>query len=630
MKRKFIKCLCIAGLMMSQTAFAANSVFEDFSGALSLHKFSKGEKSTTLDTTNQNLVMTSKAKAYSGRIGATNWQILRDKEITMLQADLKVTNITLGNSNTQKALLRIAGSFYTAGDTIIFVVLNLGERGNGLEAWYEMYADDANSSGSTLLHQGVLEQGSLALNTAYKASITYDGNTTFSFKFNNGSTIVVDGPARTGETFRSKLLGTRVSFGHDNSTPNDVSDGNIDDGTAASIVGVIDNVTTDKGLYDDFSTASLNTNDKWVREEAGTELTAEGKVQLFAKQSGTGKTTEKIYLPRNLNYVGAKVTLLGGSTIKDGVRLEAFIQHVLGNTKFNVDDENNGQDGNIVTRLLIQRKNGELRAVAWADLITNEDWTSWEPIFWEKLSTTIALDQEYSLAISQSDKIVEYSIDGEVLYTLDLSTVSTNLYPAIKGTGTSIAARVRDDAGEVHALFDDVTTDLSTLVVDLNGENENGSYSVVPKKLIANVSEKMTLDAKADNPDDVLTYVWEQIAGTAVTVGTPEARSAEGTDARFSSRIVGSDSTFTFTIPEGADKETLGFKVTVVANSGLETSKGFEVEVDNDKTSTLSPSISTPPETSSSGGGTTSPISLLLLAIYFGALRIRRKVVLNK
>ena len=249
----------------------------------------------------------------------------------MLQADLAVTEVTLGNAATQQAIVRLGGYFYKTASGNIYTVVLLGDRGNGLEAWYEIQElDDSIDTSLNVVSysQGSLSSGTLALNTPYTSSISFDGNNTFTFIFNNGSPVNASGPTRTGlPDSLSKFVGTSLRFGQKNSTVGDINDVSPDDGTAASISATIDNVITSAttpAVLDDFAAANLDIT-KWDKDEGSTEI-VNNQLVMKTKQQGSGRSRQRLYLRKpNVKTLGAKVTLLSSSIGPIGTRIRGRV-----------------------------------------------------------------------------------------------------------------------------------------------------------------------------------------------------------------------------------------------------------------------------------------------------------------
>ena len=212
MKPKTISRLLIGSLLTGLSGLASAELFEDFSGPISLTKFWGMEETIQLDTTNEKLILTSKAKAYTAGYRSNTLSMQSHTGVSLLQADISVTEVTLGNANTQNAMLGIAGTYYNANSASttselgdVFARIALGDRGNGPEAWYELQVSTDENFFTSTITTGSF--GTITLGTAYTASITYDGDNTLTYQFNNGTAVNLDGPPRlenqavTGERF---------------------------------------------------------------------------------------------------------------------------------------------------------------------------------------------------------------------------------------------------------------------------------------------------------------------------------------------------------------------------------------------------------------------------------------------
>ena len=336
MNSKIINYLSLFGLLVSMQVLAEPVLFEDFSKPISLSKFWGMEERIELDTTNQNVTLSAKGRAFS-RTGRSSSLSLIDTTSSLLQADVTLTELTLGDSASQNALLSISGTYYNTqsasptdevGD--VFIRLALGDRGNGPEAWYELQ----ESTHPTFDDGTVVTDsfGTISLNTSYPMSIAYDGDNSFTLIFNNGTAVNVDGPARVGppnSPFRA--INQRLRFGRDNSMP-DAWEVIAESGTTASINGSIDNVTTDAGLVDDFTASNLD-QAIWNQDQTTVALVDN---QLEMRVIGQGnQETERFWIRQEgLNTFGAKMTLLSSSTQDNATRVRGRLTHFLSNDTY--------------------------------------------------------------------------------------------------------------------------------------------------------------------------------------------------------------------------------------------------------------------------------------------------------
>jgi len=620
MKSLISYSLFIFLLIVSKSIFAEPAVFEDFSGSISFQKFTGVEENTELDTTNQNLIISMKGKSFSKQSNRTYLNL--NDSTNLLQADISIKSLSIGNEDTQQAMGRLVGIFYSSAGGDISIILELGNRGNGFEAWYEMYEEHADGS-FTLLDQATLSTGTLALDTPYTASINYDDNNTFSLTFDNGAPVAVVGPVKVaGPSFTLRRLDTRVRFGQNNSTPGTLDDESPEDGSTALVTAVFDNITTGAGLFDDFSSVNLDLT-KWNKNESSRTITDQEQLKMVThRQAGSDRITQRLKIRKQgLKYVGANVTLSSDSILGENSRIRGRVVDYLGNDTFDTSngDTPNGSEGDIFSQLGIERfSDGRFRAFAYASRSIDADFNTETELFFEVLSPTnpIVYDQQYALAIEQVGTVVNYMIDNEVLHSFDLAThalLNDNIYQEVKGQ-SAISARVHSGSGKAVVLFDDITTDSVPVSVSLNVINGDGDTVAFPVDVIVNEGELVTLNANIADPSTVQSYIWEQTAGMDVDVQSAATKVK-----------IGSSNTLVFNVPAGSDTQNLAFELTVLNDAGVESSQKFNLNVDNSATPTLAPTPVTPPTTSSGGGGTINPLFLLLLLMIAGVVRLRSR-----
>ena len=107
--------------------------------------------------------------------------------IHTIQCDITINETTLDTGDTPEAFARVNGYFYnshvsggSAGD--VWAGVHIGDRGNGLEAWWEVAEDlDDNHSTYDEAGSGTLAVPGLSYGTSYTAKLAYDGSTGFTF-----------------------------------------------------------------------------------------------------------------------------------------------------------------------------------------------------------------------------------------------------------------------------------------------------------------------------------------------------------------------------------------------------------------------------------------------------------------
>lgn len=626
MEYQKMKYLCLMALMVCMPVHAGTTLFDDFFNSVSMDRFRGMEKEIKVDTTDEKVEFSAGTRGYLSASIANNLTLI-DDDTSFFQVDLTLLDASLSNPETQQALLGIAGVYYNAesanqSDSLgeVFVRVAIGDRGNGLEAWYELQvssSDTWNTSAITTASFGTVE-----LNRAYTASITYDGDNSFTIVFDHGAAVVVDGPPRAGSAFEPlRYLNNRIRLGQDNSTP-DLSDSLPDVNEPVFIAGAVDNVVIDAGLVDDFSADDIDKG-IWVQDQ--TKVAADSGSMLMKITSQGTQVTERFWVrKKGLNAIGATLTLMSSSTINDSTLVRGRLTHFLSNDTYDIENGGpaNGQEGLIWTQFLIEREGGENRVVVYAERVKDADWSTWDELFWINLGP-INLDQPYALLVEKSGTRVDYRLDGTLVHSFDLATdhagvLSGNDYVPVGETESGLHVRVSGTAGMGVVRFDDVITDHSAPVLKLKVFDDTNAVVNYPPNAFVHEGEIVDLRAETGETPRVAAYVWEQLSGTGVLTA-----SAKG-----SQRQMGNDQSLSFTVPPGSNLETLKFDLTVVDDAGVQASRSFELNVDNSAERSLArapaDTDSKSTKSSSSGGGATDPEVLILgLIVLLASARIR-------
>lgn len=331
-------CCCCAALLALAIAspVSARLLVTDFSeGAIDAMAISAAEGERRID--NGALLMRSRAKGAATGYART-WQWATDETWSttagMTQASVTVDSIDLGTSSNKIAFAQLAGFFYNTrvapGDAEgdVFVQLIVGDRGNGLEVWYEIETSlNAAFTDSSTSNGVVIAPGSLSLGGAVTLKLEYDGARTFTFTA-NGTAVSADGPLRLDTPY---YTGRGLRTGIDSLVP---TDDMIDDGSAAQIVAHFDNVIVDDLAYDDFAAADIDRS-KWFRGKMLSTIST-GALRIEADTPDT--TTERIRI--NLqdvesNLVEAALELNSASNLPSGTQGRVRIQGYWYNDTFN-------------------------------------------------------------------------------------------------------------------------------------------------------------------------------------------------------------------------------------------------------------------------------------------------------
>jgi len=162
--------------------------------------FSESEFASRIDTTANNLVLINKSDGSS--FHNTRIFVLNTTS-TALQATISVVSIDDGGSQAEAS---VQGRYYNAnsaapvddvGEVVARVLI--GDRGNGLEAWWEILeSTDPDFNASNKTTGAIIAPGTLNTNTPYITKVEYDANQTFIFTVDSTGSGPVLGPVRIG------------------------------------------------------------------------------------------------------------------------------------------------------------------------------------------------------------------------------------------------------------------------------------------------------------------------------------------------------------------------------------------------------------------------------------------------
>ena len=385
-------------------------------------------------------------------------------KVSLIESNLHPEQGT--NSSVGWSFSSIRGTFYNSvsdnsningnlGD--VWVSVYLGNRGNGIEIWWEILrVTSPDWSTWDLIGTGNLySPGSASLNTEYTLGIKYDGSTGFTFSANS-VTASGNGPARkTTQPYgdRSMAAGVLPAYG-----PSGIGDLRVASETIPiSAVGTFDDVMVDSILYDDFSGTQLDQG-KWkntlskrflengkLRNEVSSQSATE---RLIWNQPNEAKYTDA-------NCVQATLSLLSSSTIPTGSVGKISIDGFWYNTLFNGAGYD-GYKGNVYAELVIERaSDGLIYVYAWAGSADDAIESSYTQIAFHSFNINASLDTEYVAAI-KLNKLTRQLIFkfANLEY---VHNIAGNIFPIFPDYNyNSITTRIDTSPGTVHATIDDV------------------------------------------------------------------------------------------------------------------------------------------------------------------------------
>ena len=267
--------------IISLPVWAARELVDNFNGpTIDFTKWSDVFDSTTpsadefegrIDTAAGNLVMKNASDGSTYQRFRTN---VLSTTLDALQATVSVISVNAGGS---KAAANVEGTYYNSNSATpadafgdVFATVSIGDRGNGLEAWWEILESTHPDFETWNETTGpVIAPGTLATGTPYIAKIEYDGDRSFTFTVDGMSSGLIQGPVQVGPPKFSlqRLSATTRCCG-----------------TNPSIHATFDDVVLDNALtiYDDFSTGPHIDSTKWVHY-GETRLAASGKLLLYVR-----------------------------------------------------------------------------------------------------------------------------------------------------------------------------------------------------------------------------------------------------------------------------------------------------------------------------------------------------------
>jgi hypothetical protein len=386
--------------------------------------------------------------------------------INTIECDIVVHVATLDSGSDPESFARVDGRFYNAqnsgterGD--IWAGLYIGDRGNGLEAWWGVWetTDDAGDNWDEK-GSGSLSVHGLSYNQSYTVKIDYDGTNEFTFTV-AGVSSPFTGPVRQAVAYTQyKALETLV-----------FSEGGAGNGYVSAS---FDNVLTDGSAYDDFSSAPLN-QAKWQKQESAREI-VNGQVRLVSHSTGDRDTTS-LNFSEFSPYTEVSVMINSSSTIEPGDRGVARMDGYFYNDTYG-PGQYDGYLGNIWSGIWINYYgDGTLKAACSADRTLDAADTQWENLFYREFNLPIVLDRLFTLSIRFTDSQILFTCQDTVTGRIDLFVyeINTPVFTAYNSF-RALRSRVYGDStsGYMAVHFDDVYVDVAEppAVYDATGDWE--------------------------------------------------------------------------------------------------------------------------------------------------------------
>jgi hypothetical protein len=378
--------------------------------------------------------------------------LVESNEINAIQTDITLVEVIRDQQAVDaKSFAMVGGYFYNvseiqglAGD--IFAQINIGDQGNGLEAFWEVSKRvSADSSQWEILGSGTIPlETPLQIGTPANVKISHDDNKTIEFTV-NGKTAVFVGTEEKKRGPEESFKALRVGI--------DATDGSNSGFISAKFDTVY--INNSQTLYDDFSDPTIDLS-KWQYSEWVREI-SNGRLQSVLKRSDSNGQVNTYLSPEDAPYLEAKVRIDSDTQLSGEASCIARIQGYFYNDSRGPGSgtEHNKNEGDIFAQVkLTYRSDGTLNATATVERSEKADQSDFSYLFYEKFRTPISLDRDYILSINFEDQKLIFSCDGET----KVYEIKTLIYPPY-GEHRLLRSRLYLGSGETGYLktqFDDV------------------------------------------------------------------------------------------------------------------------------------------------------------------------------
>lgn len=337
--------------------------------------------------------------------------------IQAIKADVKVVAMNIDQSDQpDKApvFTRIGSYFYnkdtdnpTSADGDIWVAICLGDRGNGLEAFYVIREETINDRNqSILLTSPTLDTGSLQLEHFYTLELEYDGSSNFTFRVYDGASLLAE------ETYApafTRLADPWTQFKGLSACVNTPSS-RFEDGY---IHAEFDNVYLNGSaeVYDAFDGTMIDIA-KWHNLELVREI-VNGKARLHTRNENEDKKNRLLLRDAYARYLESTVRVDSGSWINEGGEGRAKIAGYFYNESHEPGSYNDTEGDAWADLALCLRgmPGGSVSLVANAKI---EIWAAGDVfdrrVLWQDFSMPLAFDRDYTLSIDVSATGINFTL----------------------------------------------------------------------------------------------------------------------------------------------------------------------------------------------------------------------------
>nr|MBX2869367.1 hypothetical protein [Acidiferrobacterales bacterium] len=447
------------------TAFTCDVLLDDFSGeTLDLDNWRDPEFSGEIENgkvlIKQKLISAEERSTF-GESRRFNLNLLTFP--ATISADVELVETDLTDSGVGSAFASVRGSFYYTLDSAadyddnlgeVFADVEIGDRGNGLEAWYQIIESTDSNFETWITHvdEILIPAGTLQLNTTYNLSMSYNAATKeFTFSV-DGTSASATGPAEGSAVvpdiglFRGFTAG---AFPEEN-----------EDSDPISIAATFDNIMANGVLVDDFSAPTLD--DTIWEQPIRSRTIDQGKLRTAI--TSTSETTRSIFTSAqpsdyaNASCFQATLGIDSTSVIPENARGRNRIDGYWYNTSFDGSSgsEYNGLEGTVYAQVVLEQiEDGSVRGALYAERVDDANYNATTQLVFHTFDTPVALDEEYVAAIQldRDNNRLLFRFEDEV-FSLPILTPIYPVNPEEDYVG--FTTRIQNGIGQISATVDNV------------------------------------------------------------------------------------------------------------------------------------------------------------------------------
>jgi len=448
-------------------AFGERSLYDNFTGPyIDAQKWYNREFVREVDPVNGTLISKIGNASKTGTF--RNMTEFQDPaSINTIACDITLVKTILDTGSYPTSFARIEGFFYNTEGTggakgDIWAAVVIGDRGDGLEAWWEVqeFKDDDMTSWEDTITDKLIDPGGITYNTVYPTKIAYDGTNGFQFTVGDSNDSYA-GPTKLRDAItQTKTLTTGI---------------NAQEGSGTGYASALfDNVYIDDVPYDDFETAPLDPT-KWLDLESVTEISYGKKLRSNVQADGSDTTAIIYATNQSAFYLEAEVAVESGGFVSAGAIGAARVGGYYYNESRGPGSLNayNKYEGNVWGDIRIELDDdNDLKAKAVVVRSNDANASVWTFRFSQDFTTPIDFDTPYTLSIEFTGSAFIFKCEDESMEY----QVTTNTYDPYNES-RSLSSRVYAESGQegyVQANFDDMYIDyvLSTDTTDPAEEKE--------------------------------------------------------------------------------------------------------------------------------------------------------------